>query len=108
MLRFPQHFNVYAKTHNIFTDADVVKPTTQTPAPKAVNQAARIFKKFGNARKLAKAMGRTPSTLYRWTYEKKRGGTGGLIPSSALPAVLEAARCSGIFISADDLFPGLR
>lgn len=72
------------------------------------SQAQRIFDKFGNARKLATAIQRQPSSVYRWCYPKNKGGTGGLIPSSALPDVLEAARRLGIFVSSDDLYPGRR
>ena len=75
-------------------------------------QAARIIAKFGTAGRLAKAldrlgvpeMARTRTVVYRWTYPKSRGGTGGLIPLEALPAVIAAAKLEGVLITPDDLY----
>ena len=76
------------------------------------SQAERIIDKFGGARNLSRAtrlLGsaskyRSPAVIYRWTYSRERGGTGGRIPSSALDAVLEAARLEGILITPHDLY----
>jgi hypothetical protein len=89
--------------NDIFSDDEAPQEVV-----KRTSQARRIFQKFGNARRLAQAIGCQPSTVYRWDYPKDKGGTGGLIPSSALPEVLEAARQAGIFITSDDLYPGRR
>lgn len=75
-------------------------------------QAARVIAKFGNARRLAEAtqrladpsLHRSPHVVYRWTYPKSKGGTNGRIPSSALEAVLAAARLEGILITPADLY----
>lgn len=69
-------------------------------------QAERIISKFGGPRRLAELMHRNPSTIYRWLYPIENGGTGGLIPAQSLRLVLRVAREQGIFISAQDLYPG--
>lgn len=68
-------------------------------------QAAKIAAKFGGFPKLAKAVKRTPATVYRWSYPKNRGGTGGVIPSSATAAVIAAAKRRNIRIPAADWTP---
>lgn len=79
------------------------------------SQAQRIVDKFGGARRLASALhaadpsyARHPSNVYRWLYPREKGGTGGVIPTSALPLVITAARIEGIYLTADDLYPGIR
>lgn len=88
--------------------------TPQTPPAKKPkikeDQATRILAKFGGARRLAsalKALGipRDPATIYKWTYPREKGGTGGLIPTAAWPDVLKAARMEGILISPEDMDP---
>lgn len=71
-----------------------------------MTQAERVIAKFGGAATLAKLIGRNPTSVYRWMYPKSVGGSDGLIPSSALRLVLDAARREGIFITSDDLYPG--
>jgi hypothetical protein len=68
-------------------------------------QAGRVIKKFGNARRLAVLMGCDPSRIYRWMHPRDKGGTGGLIPSSAMEEVLKCARLSGIILSPAELYP---
>ena len=75
-------------------------------------QAWRVFDRFGGVARTVQALRdlgpeheRTRSTLYRWTYPRERYGTGGLIPASAMPSVLQAARLHGIVIRAEDLYP---
>jgi amino-acid N-acetyltransferase len=87
-------------------------PVVEEP-PRPRSQAERVIAKFGGPYKLAKAvaaLGRAgaklnPATIYRWVYPKAKGGTDGLIPTSSLHLVLEAARYDGIFLSTDDLDP---
>lgn len=89
-----------------------VGPTVEAP-PRPRSQAERVIAKFGGPYKLARAvaaLGRAdaklnPATVYRWQYSKDKGGTGGLIPTSSLHLVLEAARWDGIYLSTDDLDP---
>lgn len=88
------------------------------PPPRS--QAQRVIDKFGGPRRLAallrvidppRADGKirhTPSSVYRWTYPRERGGTAGRIPAHVLPLVMKAARLEGIFLTPDDLYPGMR
>jgi hypothetical protein len=78
---------------------------------KKLTQAERIFSKFGGPTRLFNIMcligkrGRDKATIYRWNYSRARGGTDGLIPTSAWPDVLAAARFDGIIITPEDLDP---
>ncbi len=56
-----------------------------------LSDANFIIQQFGGVKALACAIGKDPATIYRWRYPKHKGGTGGLIPSSALHKVNEAA-----------------
>lgn len=69
------------------------------------SQAERIIAKFGNANVLAEAIGYERSTVYRWTYPKKKGGTGGFIPTRAQRHVRYAAKRLGIKLTPSDWFP---
>lgn len=68
-------------------------------------QAQKIIDKFGGASRLAAALSCDPSAVYKWNYEKERGGTEGLVPSSAMPAVIDAAIVLGIDLTPEDLDP---
>jgi len=78
-------------------------------------QAVQVIFKFGNARKLADAIKEccpesehyNPATIYRWTYPKEAGGTGGVIPAPALKTVIKAARYAGVMLTPEDLTPKL-
>src|SRR4051812_8862454 len=102
VLRFPHH--VVEMTINPFEDAP---PAPAAPTRKT--QAERVIAKFNGARKLAAALQRVssrhPSRVYRWTYSTARGGTGGLIPSSAMADVFRAAVLEGVVLTADDVDP---
>ena len=68
-----------------------------------IDQAAYVIRQFGNAYALAKAMtmvGRriSPSAIYKWTYPRSKGGTGGLIPTSSLPFIFSAAKVWGVVL----------
>lgn len=74
------------------------------------SQAARIIRKFGGARRLAALLKSInhpiqPAAIYKWTYPKSRGGTGGIIPTRAQGAVIQAARADGIIITSEDMDP---
>jgi hypothetical protein len=68
-------------------------------------QATRVAEKFGGVRPLAKALGVAPSTVYRWDYHPNRGGSGGIIPTRALPRIAAAAREKRVRLSAADFDP---
>jgi hypothetical protein len=81
-------------------------------------QAERIYAKFGGVPKLHKALAnleaaepvkwkkatRAISAIYRWNLPKEHGGTGGMVPNSAVPAILAAAKLDGLVVTADDLY----
>lgn len=74
------------------------------------SQAQRVINKFGNVEKLAKALAlvghpKDVSSIYRWNLSKETNGTNGLIPSSSIPHVIEAARLEGILLTSEDLDP---
>lgn len=70
-----------------------------------ITQAQRIFDKCGGVPRLAAAMGKDPSALYRWNHTKEKGGCDGLIPSSSMQDVLDAAEIIGVKLTAKDLDP---
>jgi hypothetical protein len=68
-------------------------------------QAVKIIQKFGGARRLAALTDMDPSRIYKWTYPKDKGGTGGVIPSSCVEKVQHAAVVAGVSLSAEDWAP---
>lgn len=86
--------------------------STQAKPESVFTQAATVIKKFGDEQKLCAALNAAGhpisiTRIYRWTYPKSRGGTGGLIPTQQLQHVLKAARLQGVLIMAEDLYtPG--
>jgi hypothetical protein len=73
-------------------------------------QSQRIIRKLGGVAhllKLLEAIGRpkSKSSIYRWGYPKDKNGCGGLIPTSAWPDILAAARLEGIIFTAEDMDP---
>lgn len=76
--------------------------------PRVLTQAERIIAKFGGPYKLAEQLGVRPSTVYRWTYPKSKGGSDGVIPTKSINKLLRLARVHGIFLTGDDLYPGRR
>lgn len=74
------------------------------------SQSERVIRKFGGAMRLTEALaaiGRPKAafSVYRWTYPRSRGGTGGFIPSHCWPDILQAARIYGIIIEPSDFDP---
>ena len=67
--------------------------------------AQNIIHKFGGHRELADALGLDVSRVYRFTYEKERGGTDGLIPAPHQQTIIEKARELGKDITYSDFFP---
>jgi hypothetical protein len=67
-----------------------------------MTQAQRIVDKFGGARQLAAAIGYSKHAVHRWLRAKEKGGSGGFIPSAALPKIKEAASLLGITIKPED------
>lgn len=102
---------------NFAHDAKNAKKSTKLRPKRAytidsneLSQAERVFKRFGSANDLTKALRRAghskhASSVYRWGYSKKEGGTDGRIPTAAWPAILAAARLEGIFLTAFEFDP---
>ena len=83
------------------------------PEPKLRSQAERIIAKFGSPYRLSLLIDqhtmhrRSPSQIYRWTYPREKGGTGGIVPSFVLfNIVMPVARLEGIFLTPADLHMG--
>jgi len=74
------------------------------------NPATRVITKVGKgdfSKGLALVKqwtGLHESRIYRWTYERSRGGTGGLIPAQHQQTILEAARREGVALEPADFF----
>lgn len=78
--------------------------------------AAGLIARFGNAYKLSRfltqlaehtgdnTVRRAAAVIYRWTYSRERGGTGGVVPTSAMQAIKDAARLEGIMLTAEDFY----
>ena len=55
-------------------------------------KAQPIIDAFGGEYELASLLGVAPSTVYRWGYDRQRGGTGGYIPTQRVSQVLDLAK----------------
>lgn len=67
-------------------------------------QAARITRLFCGPAALARAVGVSRVTVYRWNYAKPLG-TDGLIPAAMVERVQKAARREGIVLTPKDWEP---
>lgn len=68
------------------------------------NIAINLIEKLGGVSAVATTTKVHVSRVYRWTYGKERGGTGGEIPKKHWPALIAAARQRGIELSHEDFF----
>lgn len=66
--------------------------------------ADNIIEKCGGVAETAKLVGRSRGWVYRWTYEKDKGGTGGTVPRSAQVKLLELAAKGVVDVSPADFF----
>lgn len=86
------------------------RPRVGGKAPVVHPQARRIAAKFGGFanlhRALVKHLGeRDRSAIYRWGYDRAKGGTGGIIPASDVELVAKVARLEGIVLLPEDWSP---
>lgn len=44
-------------------------------------------------------------SVYKWLYPKRKGGTGGLIPTNAWDLIFKVAKYTGVLISSADCDP---
>lgn len=68
-----------------------------------LDPAQSVINKFGGFDAVADALGRHPISVRKWTYDRKQGGTGGLIPTSAQARLLQVAKRRKLNITAADL-----
>ncbi len=66
--------------------------------------AQKIIEKFGGHKAVADALGLDITRVYRFTYDKSRGGTGGLIPAPHQQTLLQKAKELGVNITCSDFF----
>jgi hypothetical protein len=69
--------------------------------PKYLTPAECVIRAFGGVRKTAKAIGRTPSNISKWTRRCE-----GVIPEKTVRTVLEQAEAMGLDLTARDLILG--
>ena len=72
--------------------------------PAMENVAARVIEKCGGHRVVADWLGLSLSQVYRFTYSKERGGTGGVIPASHQPTLLKKAKEHNVALAPADFF----
>lgn len=78
--------------------------------PATVTQVDRVIAAFGGPTCLRDALARAGrprhlSAIYRWNHAEEDGGSGGLIPRTALEDVLEAAKVAGVTLDDATLSP---
>ncbi|MEM6477832.1 MAG: hypothetical protein AAF647_02175 [Pseudomonadota bacterium] len=75
---------------------------------KEVSPVARdVIAKFGGVEAVAKILGRSRMSVYRWTHSRAKGGRGGLVPADFQQPLLDAARELGIQLQPADFFEEL-
>lgn len=68
------------------------------------NQAQKIVAKFGGEVAMAKLLGISRISVYRWQYRWPYGSDG-LIPSQRVNAINEIARVQGVLLREEDWMP---
>lgn len=68
------------------------------------NQAEKIISKFGGEARMAKLIGVTRISIYRWQYRRPYGSDG-LIPTPQIDRIKEVARLEGILLRKEDWEP---
>ena len=67
--------------------------------------ADSIIRKCGGHAQVAQWLGLSLTQVYRWTYPRERGGTGGLVPARRQGELLAKARAAGVDLEPADFFP---
>lgn len=73
-----------------------------------LDPAHGIIMKCGGYARVAGITGKSLTRVYRWTYPKNRGGTGGVIPTNSARRLLEWAQREGIALAAADFLAAPR
>jgi len=66
--------------------------------------ASTVLAKIGGVDVAAQVTGKHVSRIYRWTYPRSKGGTGGVIPHDDATKLLKHASENGIALRAEDFF----
>lgn len=66
--------------------------------------AERVIVKCGGYQTVAKWLGLSLAQVYKFTYPREKGGTGGVIPARHQPTLLTIARENDIPLSPNDFF----
>ena len=69
-----------------------------------MNTAKQIIKKCGGVAATAAIAGRTPSSVYKWTYTKQQGGTDGIVPRAAQEKILAATKSGLVDVILRDFY----
>ncbi len=70
--------------------------------------ASTIIEALGGAAAVAKIVGIHRTSVYRWTWRKSEGGTGGTIPASHIVTIIEFARQRNLDIQLEHFFGDVR
>lgn len=95
-VRFSQHSNI-----ETLTSAELVKKKSQHLSP-----AEYVIHVFRGVRATARAIGRSPSSISKWTSPRDTQGRGGSVPGSVQKTILAKAKELDLDITADDLIFG--
>lgn len=66
--------------------------------------ASTVLAKIGGVEVASKVTGKHVSRVYRWTYPREKGGTGGVIPHDDATKLLKYAGENSIPLTAADFF----
>ena len=69
-----------------------------------LNPAQRVIEICGGFRAVAEMTGRHETRVRRWTYDKDKGGTGGVIPADMQQRILDAARARRLPLEPEHFF----
>jgi len=67
--------------------------------------AESVIRKCGGPVRVAGWLGLSVTQVYRWTYPRERGGTGGVVPARRQGELLAKAQAAGIDLTPADFFP---
>jgi hypothetical protein len=67
--------------------------------------AITIISRLGGFAKVATIVGVHRTRVYGWTWPQNKGGTGGVIPQTHIPKLIEAAEADGIKLDGNDFLP---
>lgn len=69
-----------------------------------LDPAKTVLTKIGGVDVAARVTGKHVSRVYRWTYPRDKGGTGGVVPHDDATKLLEYAKANSIALAAEDFF----